>query len=683
MALRHHKFFRPAIAATLTAACGLLLLCTPQGDAWVNASYDYLFRFVARTSTLPVVLIEMDNDSYEFFHQKRGEHERWDRALHAQLLERLAQDGCRLVVFDSWFHEPMDPAKDKALADALQRQPAVVLMAGAGGPFLKNAISPDADMDSVEPFLPAKIFRDAANNHWGIAGLDPVGDGGIVRRHWPFPASGADNLPSLPWAAATLFGAKLSEQPQEQWLRYYSQEGAWDAMSYRLWTNQVAGYFRNKIVFIGNRPASPDPGLVELDKFSVPYTRWTSEAVGGVEVLATEFLNLVNGDWLRRPAGWVEVAMVILVGAFLGAGLCHVRPLRAGGLAIGVAGVVAVGAMYLTHKTNYWFPWLVIAGGQAPCALLCALIGHRVFVPASELRARSSNAQNLDEPLVEDVPHAPDYEIFSPAFGEGGYGKVWLARNAIGQWQALKAVYRSKFGSNAKPYDREFNGIRRYKPISDKHPGLLRVDFVSKKKSQDYFYYVMELGDSLETGWENNPATYKPKDLAKVLERAESKRLPGQECLRITLALAEALDFLHGQSLTHGDIKPQNIIFVENQPKLADVGLVNDLPEAGQNPTGVGTLGYMPPDRKVGTPQADIYGLGMVLYVMFTGREPSAFPSVATSLVDDLSARADFIPINSIVLRACHPDPGMRYDSALTMASAVRDVLANLEAQLV
>ncbi len=33
-----------------------------------------------------------------------------------------------------------------------------------------------------------------------------------------------------------------------------------------------------------------------------PYWRWTDEATGGVEITLASFLNLVNGDWLRRPA---------------------------------------------------------------------------------------------------------------------------------------------------------------------------------------------------------------------------------------------------------------------------------------------------------------------------------------------------------------------------------------------
>src|SRR5204863_6003946 len=134
---------------------------------------------------------------------------------------------------------------------------------------------------------------------------------------------------------------------------------------------------------------------------------------------------------------------------------------------------------------------------------------------------------------VPNLPSTPDYELFDPPFGEGAYGKVWLARNAIGQWQALKAVYLAKFHRDAEPYDREFRGIKRYKPVSDKHPGLLRVDFVSRKKSEGYFYYVMDLGDPVSRDWESDPSRYKPLDLETVCSQAEGRRLSVSECVRI------------------------------------------------------------------------------------------------------------------------------------------------------
>ena len=517
-ALTERKLFRPALGAGLTAFCGLILGLTPLGDAWVNSSYDYSFRFGARAVTNKVALIQMDNDAHDYFHQLREQP--WDRMLHAQLLQRLATDGCSLVVFDSFFRTPRDPAKDQALADAMRRQHRVVLMA-------EQALLTHPDLAGARPTLPSEPFLSASGTNWGVAWLDPDLDS-IVRRHWPFPAPGP--YPSLSWTAARLAGAPLNENPQERWLRYYGRDGAWTHLSYRFALTQPTNFFRDQIVFIGTQPkTSVADG--ERDKFRTPYTRWTGETTGGVEIMVASFLNLMNGDWLRRPAWWIEVLVLAGAGILLGVLLSRTQPAAAAALALAVALLVALGAVSWSYFTNFWFPWLVIAGAQVPCALAWALLTQRIQVPATALErtgipapVQAAGPHAAPGP-AQDVPDIPDYELLNPPFGQGAYGKVWLARNAIGQWQALKVVYLSNFSHNADPYEREFNGIRRYKPVSDKHPGLLRVDFVSKMKPAGYFYYVMELGDPLTPGWEQEPSTYKPRDL--VNERRRSRGAEG------------------------------------------------------------------------------------------------------------------------------------------------------------
>jgi serine/threonine protein kinase len=273
----------------------------------------------------------------------------------------------------------------------------------------------------------------------------------------------------------------------------------------------------------------------------------------------------------------------------------------------------------------------------------------------------------------DPLPDAPEYELLTPHIGKGGFGKVWIARNAIGQWQALKAVYASNFGENRGPYEAEFKGLQKYKPVSEKHPGLMRIELISRMKEEGYFYYVMELGDAQSPGWEKQPQLYKPKDLENLRKQAFERRLPLPECLRIITVLADALDFLHRQGLTHRDIKPSNVIFVNGRPKLADIGLVADIRPVEELKTYVGTPGYLPPPpEKPGTPQADIYALGMVLYVISTGRDPGLFPDIATSLMER-SDHMEFIRLNAVILKACQPDTRQRYQSVTDMLRDLRE----------
>jgi len=644
------------VCGALTALCGLVLWGTPLRERWVNASYDNLFRFGARPVTNNIALVFIDNDACHWLKQTRTN---WNRGLHTALLNKLTEAGCPVVVFDIFFGDKRDAETDGALAEAMRTNGHVVLMAEA-----VDTKAPVAE--AARAVTPDPLFLDAATNV-GIGQAEL----GTPRRHWPFPASEEPHFQSLPWVAARLYGWRPIEKPAEQWLRYYGENGIRDTFSYYLALSNAPADFRNKIVFIGSSPQQSDPGVPEVDKFSTPYTRWNGKAVSGLEIMATTFLNLMNGDWLRRPPIWIEALVLTAVGLSLGGGLYRVRPVTACGIALGAGLAVTIGAVSLSYFTNYWFPWLVIVGGQVPFALICSVVAsqlRRAPGPVSETIVVDALAQASPP---SGLPDAPDYELFDPPFGQGAYGKVWLARNAIGQWQALKAVYLARFGGRIEPYEREFNGIKRYKPISDKHPGLLRVDFVSTRKEAGYFYYVMELGDALESGWEQAPAAYKPRDLASLRARAANRRLPLQECVRIGIVLAEALDFLHRQGLTHRDIKPQNIIFVNGRPKLADVGLTAELLAPDQERTWVGTPGYMPPPPEPpGTQQADIFGLGMVLYVICTGRDPELFPAVSMTLVEG-SGQMDFIRLNAVILKACQPDRAQRFSSAAQMHAAL------------
>ncbi len=647
---------RAALGAALAALCGLVLWFTSLGDGWTNASYDYLFRFGHHSVTNRVALILMDNEAFARFGQTRGQP--WDRAWHAKLLNRLADDGCELVVLDAFFGELRDSEKDAALARAMQRQRHMVVMAEQAQVTLPGVAG-------AQPTLPASIFLAASGTNWGVAWLDPDPDF-IVRRQWPFPSPAA--YPSLPWTAARLAGAKLAGPPQSRWLRYYGPTGAWPRMSYQYALTQPPGFFRDQIVFIGTQPKTSLPGTeTDNDKFSTPYTRWTDEAAGGVDILLTEFLNLLNHDWLQRPAGGVEAGLLAITGIFLGGGLCRCRRWVASAVAAGIFVAVTMAAICLSYFTSYWFPWLIIVGAQIPCALVWSL--------ATSPRREAGLEKNLG---LANVLDTPGYELIHPPFAEGAYGQVWLARNDAGQWRALKAVYLANFENNSDPYEREYSGIQKYQPISDQHPGLLRVEFVSKKK-KDYFYYVMELGDALEPGWQLAPATYKPRDLVSERAKLHRRRLPVKECLRIGITLSEALDFLHRQGMTHRDIKPQNIIFVNDQPKLADLGLITDIRPADQERTLVGTPGYMPPaPERPGTVAADIYALGMVLYVLCTGRAAALFPEVATTLVST-EEPPEFLPLNTVILKACQPLAADRYASAAQMRAALEETVVIIE----
>ncbi len=263
--------------------------------------------------------------------------------------------------------------------------------------------------------------------------------------------------------------------------------------------------------------------------------------------------------------------------------------------------------------------------------------------------------------------HIPEYELVIE-IARGSYGQVWLARGVLGTWRAIKIVQRALF-EDARPYQREFNGIRHYEAISRGHDGLIDVLHVGRNEDEGYFYYVMELADDQVVGQNIRSADYSPRTLQS--ELSARGPLPAEECIDLGAQLADALGYLHGHGLIHRDVKPSNIIFVNGRPKLADIGLVAD---AGMSSFSVGTHGFLP-EEGTGDPRADNFALGKVLYESCTGMDRNEFPDLPES-ARELSANQPLMRLNELLLRACAHEDGDRFADAEEFAAGLRRIIA-------
>ena len=145
------------------------------------------------------------------------------------------------------------------------------------------------------------------------------------------------------------------------------------------------------------------------------------------------------------------------------------------------------------------------------------------------------------------------------------------------------------------------------------HPNLLPL--FDSGAADGLLYYVMPFveGESLRSR----------------LER--EKQLPVDEAVRMTVAIANALDYAHSHGVIHRDLKPENILLQAGQPVIADFGIALAVSNAGgsritQTGLSLGTPQYMSPEQATGDRvidgRSDIYSLGAVAYEMLTGDPP-------------------------------------------------------------
>jgi serine/threonine protein kinase/formylglycine-generating enzyme required for sulfatase activity len=263
-------------------------------------------------------------------------------------------------------------------------------------------------------------------------------------------------------------------------------------------------------------------------------------------------------------------------------------------------------------------------------------------------------------------PSIPDHDVLRK-IGGGAYGEVWMARGVTGAMRAVKVVYREDF-DDERTFEREFEGILKYEPISRDHPALVNILHVGRSPDGTFYYYVMELGDDTGTGQEINPIEYEARTL-----RPDGKagiRLEPSVCIDVGVRLSEALGHLHGCGLAHRDVKPSNVIFVNGKAKLADIGLV----AARDQRTFVGTEGFVPPEGP-GSAQADVYSLGKVLYEIATGKDRLDFPELPDELPTGLE-RKRWLELNRIICDVCEPRISKR---KIATAAGLAAALHNLQ----
>ena len=253
------------------------------------------------------------------------------------------------------------------------------------------------------------------------------------------------------------------------------------------------------------------------------------------------------------------------------------------------------------------------------------------------------------------------YQIIK-AIGEGGMANVYLAYDTILDRDVAVKVLRGDLANDEK-FVRRFQR-EALSASSLTHPNIVEVYDVGEDHGQ--YYIVMEYVEGKNL-----------KDLIK-----KRGKLTLSEVIDIMLQITDGMSVAHDSYIIHRDIKPQNIMILENGlVKIMDFGIAMAMNSTQLTQTNsiMGSVHYLPPEQANGkgsTLQSDIYSMGILMYELLTGKLPykgdNAVEIALKHLKEPLPSIKEELPnipqsVENIVIKATAKNPKNRYADAREM----------------
>lgn len=253
------------------------------------------------------------------------------------------------------------------------------------------------------------------------------------------------------------------------------------------------------------------------------------------------------------------------------------------------------------------------------------------------------------------------YQIIK-SIGEGGMANVYLAYDTILERNVAVKVLRGDLANDEK-FVRRFQR-EALQASSLSHPNIVEVYDVGEDNGE--YYIVMEYVEG--------------KHLKGLLKKRGKLTIP--EVVDIMIQVTSGLTVAHDSYIIHRDIKPQNIMILDNGlVKLTDFGiaLAMNSTQLTQTNSVMGSVHYLPPEGASGkgaTLQSDIYSLGILMYELLTGKLPfrgeTAVEIALKQLKEPMPSIRKEIPdipqsIENIILRATAKNSKNRYADAREM----------------
>ncbi len=300
--------------------------------------------------------------------------------------------------------------------------------------------------------------------------------------------------------------------------------------------------------------------------------------------------------------------------------------------------------------------------------------------------------RGLPEPTAPEMPIVAHRYLLTHELGVGSFGRVWQARDTVGQRDvALKRIRSVHAGDSIvrRRLWREARAVARLE-----HPAVVRLFDYGEDENRDP-YVVMELVDG------------------EPISVAASRCSDGDVLAHWLDQLLDALAYAHARGVVHRDLKPQNVLVTRLPPdpggvlgagadvdrgksrrvKVLDFGLARVDEDPDMNITGtagetVGTPIYMSPEQATAHamvgPASDLYAFGILAWEIFCGMPPFQGPNATATVLlhvreplPPFKPRADLdLPpeLGQVLARTLEKDPRRRPQDAATLRRMLRQI---------
>lgn len=207
-----------------------------------------------------------------------------------------------------------------------------------------------------------------------------------------------------------------------------------------------------------------------------------------------------------------------------------------------------------------------------------------------------------------------EYQI-RQMLGAGSYAKVHLGvHKTTGQQVAVKIIDKKKMVGGSSRADAVRDEVSTLQRVS--HPNIIRIYNHFEDDTNVYLVLELVVGGEL---------------FDFVVKYADG--LPESAALAIFRQISEAVAYLHSNGISHRDLKPENILLAEAPTsdagpfvvKLSDFGLSRLVNDGSQMSTMCGTPTYLAPEvlsKKQYDHKVDIWAMGVILYILLSGKPP-------------------------------------------------------------